>query len=77
VQRGPPKRALAEAGATLADIVRVGYYVPNPDNWPRIMPVLADTLGAIQPAGTAVFCGLVDPRMKIEVEVTARRKTSD
>ena len=68
------ERALAEAGATLADIVRVRYYVPNRDDWSRIVPVLAEILGAIRPAATAVFCGLVDERMKIEIEVTARRK---
>jgi hypothetical protein len=68
------ERALAEAGASLADVVRVRYYVPNRDDWPRIMPVLAETFGAIRPAATAVFCGLVDERMKIEIEVTARRK---
>ncbi|MGD9615280.1 MAG: RidA family protein [Alphaproteobacteria bacterium] len=68
------ERALAEAGATLADIVRVRYYVPNPDDWPAIQPVLAEILGAIRPAATAVFCGLVDERMKIEIEVTARRR---
>jgi 2-iminobutanoate/2-iminopropanoate deaminase len=71
------ERALAEAGATLADIVRVRYYVPNPDDWPRIVPVLAETFAAIRPAATAVFCGLVDPRMKIEIEVTAHRKAAD
>ncbi len=70
------ERALAEAGATLADIVRVRYYVPNPDDWSRIMPVLAETFAAIRPAATAVFCGLVDQCMKIEIEVTARRKAS-
>ena len=71
------ERALAEAGATLADIVRVRYYVPNRQDWPRIMPVLAEILGAIRPAATAVFCGLVDERMKIEIEVTARRKVGE
>lgn len=67
------ERALAEAGASLADVVRVRYYVPKRDDWPAIMPVLAEVFGAIRPAATAVFCGLVDPRMKIEIEATARR----
>jgi enamine deaminase RidA (YjgF/YER057c/UK114 family) len=70
------ERALAEAGATLADTVRITYYVPNRDDWPAIRPVLAEVLGAIRPAATAVFCGLVDERMKIEIEVTARRKAT-
>ena len=56
---------------------QVRYYVPNRDDWPRIMPVLAEIFGAIRPAATAVICGLVDERMKIEIEVTARRKANE
>ena len=65
--------ALAEAGASLVDVVRVKYYVPDAADWPAIVPVLGETFGAIRPAATALICGLVDPRMKIEIEVTARR----
>jgi enamine deaminase RidA (YjgF/YER057c/UK114 family) len=65
--------ALAEAGASLADVVRVRYYVPDAADWPRIMPVLGEAFAAIRPAATALICGLVDPRMKVEIEVTARR----
>jgi enamine deaminase RidA (YjgF/YER057c/UK114 family) len=65
--------ALAKASAGLADVVRVRYYVPNPTDWPLIVPVLGEVFGTIRPAATALFCGLVDPRMKIEIEVTARR----
>ena len=68
--------ALAEAGATLADVVRARYYVPDPADWPHIMPVLGEAFGAIRPAATALVCGLVDPRMKIEIEVTAWRRGS-
>ena len=64
--------ALAETGATLADIVRVRYYLPDIANWPKIVPVLGEVFGAIRPAATALICGLIDPRMKIEIEVTAR-----
>jgi enamine deaminase RidA (YjgF/YER057c/UK114 family) len=66
-------KALAEADATLGDVVRVHYYVPDADDWPRIVPVLGEIFGMIRPAATALICGLVDPRMKIEIEVTARR----
>ena len=68
--------ALAEAGASLADVVRVRYYVPDAADWPAIVPVLGEVFGAIRSAATALFCGLVDPRMKIEIEVTARRGAS-
>jgi enamine deaminase RidA (YjgF/YER057c/UK114 family) len=66
--------ALAEAGASLADIVRVRYYVPDIGDWPAIVPVLGEVFGTIRPAATALVCGLVDRRMKIEIEVTARRR---
>ena len=65
--------ALAEAGASLADVVRVHYYMPDIADWLAIVPVLGEVFGTIRPAATALVCGLVDPRMKIEIEVTARR----
>jgi enamine deaminase RidA (YjgF/YER057c/UK114 family) len=68
--------ALAEAGTGLADIVRVRYYMPDLADWPTIVPVLGEVFGTIRPAATALVCGLVDPRMKIEIEVTARRRQS-
>ncbi len=67
--------ALAEAGAGLADVVRVKYYLPNAADWPAVVPVLGEAFGAIRPAATALICGLIDPRMKIEIEVTARRRS--
>ena len=66
------ERALAEAGAKLADVVRVRYYLPDLADWPAIVPVLGEAFTAVRPAATAIVCGLVDPRMKIEIEVTAR-----
>jgi enamine deaminase RidA (YjgF/YER057c/UK114 family) len=68
------EKALGAAGASLADIVRVRYYVPDLADWPVIVPVLGEVFGTIRPAATALVCGLVDPRMKIEIEVTARRR---
>lgn len=68
------EKALADAGATIADVVRVRYYLPDAADWPAIVPVLGEVFGAIRPAATALICDLVDPRMKIEIEVTARRR---
>lgn len=65
--------ALKEAGATFADIVRANYIITNADDWPSIYPVLGETFGDIRPAATAIIAGLVDPRMKVEIEVTARK----
>jgi enamine deaminase RidA (YjgF/YER057c/UK114 family) len=66
--------ALSQAGASLADVVRANYIVPNAADWPTITPILGQYFGEIRPASTAVVAGLVDPRMKIEIEVTARRR---
>jgi enamine deaminase RidA (YjgF/YER057c/UK114 family) len=67
-------KVLAEAGSSLADIVRVRYYVPNGGDWEACAAVAGEVLGEIRPAATALVCGLVDPRMKIEIEITARRR---
>jgi len=65
--------ALAEAGATLADVVRVTYILPNAAEFAQCWPVLRRYLGAARPAATMLSAGLVDPRMKIEIQVTARK----
>ncbi len=66
--------ALEKAGADLADVVRANYIVPNIKDWPKITPILGHYFGDIRPASTAIVAGLVDPRMRIEIEVTARRR---
>ena len=68
------EKALAEAGADLTNVVRVRYYVPDIADWSAIVPVLGEVFGTIRPAATALVRGLVDPRMKIEIEVTARHR---
>jgi hypothetical protein len=56
--------ALAEAGASLANVVRVKRYVPNIEDWPRIVIVLGVTFRSIRPAATALISGLIDPRRR-------------
>lgn len=65
--------ALDEAGATFADVVRVRYLVPDPADFPACWPVLREVFGPVRPAATMMACGLSDPRMRIEIEVTAHR----
>jgi enamine deaminase RidA (YjgF/YER057c/UK114 family) len=65
--------ALAEAGATLNDVVRVMYVVPNGSTFRDCWPILRKYFGTIRPAATMISAGLADPRMLIEIEVTARR----
>jgi enamine deaminase RidA (YjgF/YER057c/UK114 family) len=66
--------ALKQAGATMADVVRVRYLFPNASDFERCWPVTKQFLGTVKPACTAEVCGLVDAAMKIEIEVTARRR---
>lgn len=65
--------ALAEAGFSLADVVRANYIVPNAEDFPACWPVLREYFGEVRPASTMLVAGLADPRMKIEIEVTAKR----
>jgi enamine deaminase RidA (YjgF/YER057c/UK114 family) len=66
--------ALAQADATLADVVRVTYIVPKADEFRECWPVLCRYFGDVKPAATMISAGLIDPRIRIEIEVTARRR---
>ena len=65
--------ALAEAGSSLAEVVRVRYILPNATDFEPCWPVLRQHFGEVRPAATMIVAGLADPRMRIEIEVTARR----
>ncbi len=65
--------ALAEAGAALADVVRIHYILPNREDFEPCWPILRDAFGQHPPAATMIVAGLYDERMKIEIEVTARK----
>jgi enamine deaminase RidA (YjgF/YER057c/UK114 family) len=65
--------ALKQAGVSLKDVVRANYIVPRAEDWPAIGPILGQYFGEIRPASTAIIAGLIDPRMRIEIEVTARK----
>jgi enamine deaminase RidA (YjgF/YER057c/UK114 family) len=64
--------ALAEAGATLADVVQVIYVLPRANEFRECWPVLRRYLGDVRPAAMMISAGLADPRMRIEIQVTAR-----
>jgi enamine deaminase RidA (YjgF/YER057c/UK114 family) len=64
--------ALAEAGCSLADVVRVRYLLPDRDDFEPCWPLLRGCFGEARPAATMMVCGLSDPRMRIEVEADAR-----
>ena len=64
-------KALHEADATMIDVVRVTYILPNAKDFEKCWPVLKQYFGKIKPAATMISAGLADEKMKIEIEVTA------
>ena len=66
--------ALQEANASLEDVVRVMYILPDAKDFPACWPVLRQYFGTIRPAATMIAAGLADPKMKIEIQVTALRR---
>ena len=67
--------ALQEAGGSLRDVVRVHYILPDVADFEPCWPILRRYFGEIRPAATMIRAGLADPRMKIEIEVTALRQS--
>lgn len=68
------EHALRQAGCSLSDVVRVRYYLADRADFEKVAPILGEYFADARPAATAVVCGLVDAKMKIEIEVTARRR---
>ncbi|MFF8714861.1 Rid family hydrolase [Streptomyces sp. NPDC015184] len=67
------RAASAEAECAFADVVRVRCLLPDRADFEPCWPVLRRVFGGVRPAATMLVCGLSDPRMKIEIEVDARR----
>jgi enamine deaminase RidA (YjgF/YER057c/UK114 family) len=67
--------ALERAEASFHDVVRVVYVLPKASEFPECWPVLRKYFGEVRPAAMMISAGLADPRMRIEIEVTARRRS--
>ena len=67
------RAVLGQAGSSLREVVRVRYIVPHVPDFAACWPILRSYLGDIRPAATMFSAGLADPRMRIEIEVTARK----
>lgn len=67
--------ALHEAGSALSDVVRVTYVLPNSAEFPECWPILRRYFGEVRPAAMMISAGLSDPRMRIEIEVTALKQS--
>ena len=68
------ERALQQAGCGLHDVVRVHYYLTDRADFEKVAPIFGEFFRETHPAATAIICDLVAPEMKIEIEVTARRR---
>jgi enamine deaminase RidA (YjgF/YER057c/UK114 family) len=68
------ERALNEAGASLADLVRVLVIVTREEDFPRITPIIRKHCYAARPTNTAIFARLVSPEMLVEIEAVAKLK---
>ena len=66
------EKALVEAGSALDQVVRVHYIFPNKSDFKPCWPIFRKYLGKARPAATMFVAGLLDEKMKIEIEVTAR-----
>jgi enamine deaminase RidA (YjgF/YER057c/UK114 family) len=66
--------ALQQAEARMEDVVRVMYIVPVAAEFEQCWPVLRQYFGDIRPAATMISAGLADSRMRIEIQVTARKQ---
>lgn len=67
--------ALQQAGSSLKDVVRVNYVLPKGADFELCWPVLCKYLGEARPAAMMITAGLLDARMKIEIEVTALKRS--
>ena len=66
--------ALQQAGSGFEDVVRVHYLMTNGAEFERCWPAMGKAFGEVRPAATMMVVGLADPRMKIEIEVTALKR---
>jgi enamine deaminase RidA (YjgF/YER057c/UK114 family) len=66
--------ALQQAGSSLKDVVRVTYVLPDADEFPQCWPMLRKHFGDVRPAAMMISAKLLDPRMRIEIEVTALKQ---
>lgn len=64
---------LDEAGSSLADVLRIGVFIVDPDDLIPVCEVVGRKFKGIRPANTTVCTRLARPEMKVEIEIIARR----
>ncbi|MEI8180090.1 RidA family protein [Aestuariivirga sp.] len=68
------KAAMEKAGFSLSDVVSATYILPRAEDFEPCWPIFRKYFGEIRPASTAIVAALIDPRMKIEIQVTAKKR---
>ena len=66
--------AMEKGGFSLDDVVRVTYIFPRAEDFEPCWPVFRKYFAQTRPAATAIIAALIDPRMKIEIQVTAKKR---
>jgi len=69
------KAAMEKAGFALEDVVSATYIFPRAEDFEPCWPVFRKYFGETRPASTAIVAGLIDPRMKIEIQVTGKKRS--
>jgi enamine deaminase RidA (YjgF/YER057c/UK114 family) len=67
-------KVLGDAGFAMEDVVRVHYHVTDAAFADAVFAVVGKIFGEIRPAATMTICGLIRPEMKVEIEVTAKKR---
>jgi enamine deaminase RidA (YjgF/YER057c/UK114 family) len=70
-------QALEKAGSSLNEVVQIRVYLAAAEDFPKVAPIIGQYMRAAMPANTTVVAPLIDERMRIEVEVTARKLPGD
>lgn len=70
------KAAMEKAGFALEDVVSATYIFPRAEDFEPCWPVFRKYFGDIRPASTAIVAGLIDPRMKVEIQVTGKKRSA-
>ena len=69
---GTIDKALREAGSSIEDSVRVVYYVGDRNDVNAVVAAVGPVFKDIRPAASMLIVQMIEPGMKIEIEVTAR-----
>ena len=65
--------ALAKASVSKNDLLRIRVFIADRADFDLVAPIIGDFCRAARPANTTVASPLMEARMKIEIEVTARK----